>query len=331
MPKVYVLGAGASTEFRAAKDPSVPTDKTFWSALERVIAKNHQAPKVNEKEYVDYEQLVSFLKKKYKVRNLSSLDKLGLEKVFSDIDSKTPEYLDVFVRLLSWVLFQIIRAINERTAPIHYRLVQEKIRAGDTIITFNYDVIIEQVIWSCARRNPGSLQWHPSTGYHIDFAGYLKLARPQNPPLPLQKSISDVFICKLHGSTGWFAGESDGADANKTYLFLAEENGILVGEGFLPRKRILVPPIQRKEFPSILNYIWIKAEEALVGADAVTFIGYRFPEADKKAISLFTKTCKDKPTEIVLKGLRANDELRFRSLFTKLKLIDRSFSSWLSN
>jgi hypothetical protein len=338
MSKVYVLGAGASTEYRShclpVPNPPVPTDKTFWSTLEKIILRSSEGPKINNSEYIDYESITSFLKARYKVPKLGMLDRLGLENIFSDLAEERPVQLRTFVRLLSWALFQTIRAIDERTAPIHYRFVQEKISPGDTIITFNYDVIIEQVIWNCARKTPNSLLWHPSTGYHLNFSGYLNAKEPQGEPSPLETSPSNVFICKLHGSTGWLSGEP-GNNANIVYLFLSgkSEDARLMGEGFLPRGPIIVPPIQRKEFPPILEPVWQKAEEVLLEANEVYLVGYRIPEIDREAKKLFEKTCNNKHVELVLKGHRSKDETqRLRQLFPNLKpdsFIDRSFSEWV--
>lgn len=223
MAKVYVLGAGASTEYRrlSALIPPVPTDKTFWSALESIISRSgeNEGPKLNETDYLNYPQLTSYLKAKYRVSNLSELNSLGLEKVFCDIADGNPEHLDEFVRLLSWVLFQTIRKIDEQTAPTHYRFVREKLRPGDTIITFNYEVIIDQVLWNCAQKNLNSITWHPSTGYHLNFSGYLNAKEPHGEPNPLETSPSNVFICKLLGSTGWLPGEPSD-NPKRVYLFL---------------------------------------------------------------------------------------------------------------
>jgi len=265
MSKVYILGAGASAEYRIYdskyRDIGVPTDKTFWSAAERVIelSKKDTGPKLPNSKYLNYPRLKNQLKAIYGFSNLRELDKEGLEEVFSYLYKEDREQFYEFQRLLEWVLFEFIRGITKSMAPIHYQFAMRKLQPGDTIITFNYDLIIDQVIWDCADNNVNSIRWHPSTGYHIDFVGYRNRIVPGNPISDLEKVDSNIFVCKLHGSLGWFF-ESE----RNISLYLSVRNGQmkLASKGFLERRLLIVPPIKRKKidenFPH-LSKIWLNA------------------------------------------------------------------------
>ncbi len=337
MSKVFVFGAGASTEYRSVTHLPVPIDSTFWGVVEIIIEKSKKdPPKLTESERVDLPQLSQFLRDRYQVTALKDLNEMGIEAVFKEIYENTPNKIPQFQRLLEWTLFWIIRKIDKSSAPAHYTFVQSKIQPGDSIITFNYDIILDQIVWQLASENRNSIKWHPSTGYGITFKGYLDQLQPSQKDqlLALETDPSSIHIYKLHGSLGWFLQ----APAGELVLYLSgkPERGWLASKGYLSGQLLLIPPIPEKDFPfEPLQEVWEQAEKALNNAEKVYFIGYRFPQIDLRALRLFESSCKNKVAELVLKGKKSEEEWKritnILPYLTPSSRADRTFSIWLQS
>jgi hypothetical protein len=336
MSRVFVFGAGASTEYRSVTQLRVPIDSTFWGTLEVILEKTQQPPKFTESEQLDLGYLRQFLLDRYRVKALKELNENGLETVFKDIYENTPEKIPHFQRLLEWTLFWIIRKIDKGSAPTHYSFVRSKLQAGDTIITFNYDMILDQILWELALENSSPIKWHPSTGYGITFKGYLDQLLPSQAErfYTLETEASNTYIYKLHGSLGWFLLQAH-AGALCLYLSGKPEKGRLATKGYLSGQLLLVPPIPNKDFTESLLRVWEQAEMALNKAEKVYFIGYRFPHADSRALHLFQKTCKNKAAEVVLKLMGPRSEKDWEQIANILPRLtpsskqNRTFGNWL--
>jgi len=336
MSTVFVFGAGASTEYRSVKGLQVPVDSTFWGTLEVILEKTQQPPKFTGLKQLDLQCLRQFLLDRYRVKALKELNENGLETVFKDIYENTPEKIPHFQRLLEWTLFWIIRKIDKGSAPAHYSFVWSKIQPGDGIITFNYDIILDQILWELALEKSSPIKWHPSTGYGITFKGYLDQLLPSQAGefKTLGPEASNIYIYKLHGSLGWFQLQAQGG-ALCLYLSGKPEKGRLATKGYLSGQLLLVPPIPYKNFTEPLLGVWKQAEMALNKAEKVYFIGYRFPHADSRALRLFERTCKNKDAEVVLKLTGPGSKEDWKRIANILPRLtpssrqNRTFSNWL--
>src|SRR5450759_1721052 len=213
MSRIFVLGAGASREYRFGR-LAVPLDGDFWGIADQVIdeavKKGNPGPQTENDGHLDYVKIADSLKAWYKISRLQDLNKFGLEKVFSDVQQQHPNALNDLQRLLEMVLFEIIRRIDQKSAPIHFAFVKNILQPGDSIITFNYDIIIDRTIEDISKEEGSHIIWHPSSGYGLSFGGYINQltqgflngipTNNYNKILPLEAAISDVIIYKLHGS-----------------------------------------------------------------------------------------------------------------------------------
>lgn len=341
MSKVFVLGAGASKEYRSVKGLSVPSDRDFWGIADRIIdeaiKKGNPGPLTEDGGRLDFSKIVNNLNAWYKIKELCDLNHYGFEQVFSDVQQQHPSDLNDYQRLLEWVLFYIIRSIDQKTAPTHYAFVKSVLQPGDSIITFNYDVIIDRTIEDISKKEGIHIKWHPSSGYGLSFSGYINHltqgflngipTNNYNKVLPLEAAISDVIIYKLHGSLGWIVGK-DGtltlyrtSSGNKVQL---EQKGHLSGSFFI------MPPLQDKQFPEWIEKLWEDAEHRLMRADQVFCIGYSFPKTDSKAINMFKRACKDKPVNIILPEIDQKERIRLCEIFNNKPLfVPATFSQWV--
>src|SRR5439155_12975332 len=143
--------------------------------------------------------------------------------------------------------------------------------AGDTIVTFNWDILHEGALWSAGK-------WWPTDGY--GFA-------PSN--IPDSSTHSAVTALKLHGSANWEQrNEHDLAPAIAALNVFFPTTGISIelpkGAGW-SEGRYLITPSYLKDVSAnrLLLKLWRQAGDAIAKASTVTVIGYRLDPADALA------------------------------------------------
>jgi hypothetical protein len=168
------------------------------------------------------------------------------------------------------------------------------IKDCQSIITFNYDLILEKFLY-------GKGDWLPKDGYGFT---------PKSECLPEIKPFyfdqtSRVKIFKMHGSLNWepYSTNIDPFSkrnlqfkwlepVNNKYFFpdyLAEEKKMKYRYKGGNKMDCLLFPSLSKQF-SYLEMIktWNKAFNELTNADEVIFVGYSLPKADFAVSSLFS-------------------------------------------
>ncbi|MFT3927453.1 MAG: SIR2 family protein [Myxococcales bacterium] len=169
---------------------------------------------------------------------------------------------------------------NERWLP--YKRWAALLEPSDTVITFNYDQVVEK---ACELAN------RPI--YHC-VGG--------NAP-------GNGNLLKLHGSVDWVISGSEASPIVQThqepFASILNEREVAIG----------VPgPSKRFRASNLFQPQWDKAERALREADSVVFVGYRFPETDSDAKyrllgALGGNTTPDLPIRLVL-GPSVSDDVR---------------------
>jgi hypothetical protein len=132
-----------------------------------------------------------------------------------------------------------------------------------TIITFNYDRALEMIG-----------RYNQSQG-----GKSISVRLPGSTP-----STDLPTVLKLHGSVDWGYLE-DGADASGqqryTFKVVPHEKFALTAES---RQLVLgTPGPSKSALTVILSDLWTAAEAAIAAADAIVFVGYRFPPTDANA------------------------------------------------
>ena len=158
---------------------------------------------------------------------------------------------------------------------------------GDTILTFNYDLVIESALF---RRK----LWSPTDGYVIWF---------ENTPPPDQRNdVSTSFpLHKIHGSLNW-----EGPDMFQPRLELEffYDNGSPIFPGYLknerPRRNVpyqgghggcwMMPSFVKQFAVPELLQVWRNAFTALREADELVAVGYSLPSEDSAACLLLGTT-----------------------------------------
>ncbi len=146
------------------------------------------------------------------------------------------------------------------------------VQQGDTILTFNWDILHEAALW---RRN----KWRYADGY-----GFACADAPRD-------CSSPVRVLKLHGSVNW--GQRDMQDCtpaieHKADFFLGATDAhetYLRAAGTWNEGRQLIIPTYLKDLSTnrLLVHLWNEASDALTTATNIVIIGFQLHPADALA------------------------------------------------
>jgi hypothetical protein len=148
------------------------------------------------------------------------------------------------------------------------------------VISFNWDLLHETALWKAKK-------WHYSDGY-----GFTCRDGSQAPP------CSPVQLLKLHGSVNWMQHDNNDAEPKvlyKEHLFRGASDGSDVcpyeaGRWDQACKLIIPTYLKTITANALLAGLWVKAGDALRGADEIVVIGYRLHKADEAAHQLFASS-----------------------------------------
>lgn len=287
--RVVVLGAGATrgAQFVETQGPIClpPLNEDFFTQLQRVRAKKHQ------------ETITAVLKDVRAV--YGSNYRVGLEQYMTQLESlqTVGDLLPVANRAFSSQRIKAMRGrmmtalsgVLEESADVTKKMsvarthpcafhagVVSALEAKDTIITFNYDCVIDDAL-----RRGADGRWSAQYGYCFPnparVSGHEKWSA-RNPPAAHNGSVN---LLKLHGSLNWRP------------LPTRIDAGIRLRER--PYKQHgdneyeIVPPenSKRLEERAILKKLWGNAERALRRARVLCLTGFSFTPTDLHVDSLF--------------------------------------------
>jgi SIR2-like protein len=181
----------------------------------------------------------------------------------------------------------------------------EFIKPGDVILTFNYDILIEQILWKARK-------WNPTDGYKLGkIDDYLSIE-----PESIFKSTNPIL--KLHGSINW---REPGFFDDDISIYITHP---LNQDTFFPElkfktkvKRItdrnmfnsfLIFPTFIKNFKSKFElYLISTAIDYIKNCNEIVTLGYSFPESDSLTTFIITQI----PNRVKLKIIDINaDKIR---------------------
>ncbi|MFA4908014.1 MAG: SIR2 family protein [archaeon] len=206
------------------------------------------------------------------------------------------------------------------------------IQPSDVIITFNYDLLIEQALWQAGL-------WSPHDGYLLGkFSNNLKFDESR-----LFKT--KVPIIKLHGSVNWHAPGFFDEDIQIDLSHPTTCEPYFEGLGIdfwvkqKPRKLyfgyFLVAPTFMKTYRSKYEVNLVKSAcDAISKCDEIYTLGYSFPEAD--ALTSFLLAQIHSNAKIVIINRSANDiaEMLSENLgFNRDQIINEqsNIEDWISS
>lgn len=234
--------------------------------------------------------------------------KVTLEDALSVVDTWTrnqkaipsaafdPRDLDRLIELLCEVL---AAALGGEHCELHASLAGV-VRPGDTVISFNYDTLIDEALLRTSRLS--------ISGYSVPFSKHLcseisdkLLVSRQTSQTVAEPSgeAGSVDLLKLHGSVNWlrctacphlYLDRGIPGLGFMAYLWRRRElmwglKTILAftrcGVCKADTKRIIMPPVSLKHYSDpVFVLLWRKAREAIVNARRLVVIGYSLPLTD---------------------------------------------------
>lgn len=141
-----------------------------------------------------------------------------------------------------------------------FRTWLARLEVGDSLITFNYDLVVETIE-----------RWLLKKGANPPIARLLP-----NEPRSLAGSVPYV---KLHGSVDWRRTEVANADVQ----FAESQHPLHALQAANEEIALATPGPTKLSAARELRELWDHALSFLRAADAVVFVGYRFPPSDAEA------------------------------------------------
>lgn len=314
-PVVMIFGAGATRGGLEGKEgPPPPVDTDFFAIANQL--RGHGTP--------------GFVRRVLKtVWDLyGRINGVSLERYYRDIETRAMigKFAKTANQPKNWNkrrqdLEELIRRVyihttcNTNKQPTEPRKSEthQKIlgclKKGDTIITFNYDLLIEESF------ETGRI-WTPVDGYGADVQGkthdwcriWLKNRENKKP------SESKIRLLKLHGSLNWVL--------YRNRAIRLKPRPYAVGSGRIEKISVLPPGWNKRVDRNPYKLFWREARLRLEKCKTLIILGYSLPETDLLAQALFAEVVRTRVArKIYLKQLHIaepNDSVkeRFITLFT---------------
>ena len=187
--------------------------------------------------------------------------------------------------------------------------VRHHLRPGDTVVTFNWDVTLEQSL----RAEPSS----PKFMYTYS-----------------RKSHAHIFLLKPHGSIDWFKRKDTHSlsTEKRKKLIKHDEQIYCYPEVRLDRLRelaevapVIVPPVSAKSFDEypFLKKTWRNVFRAVSDATEIHFVGYSLPKEDQFARFVLRRAMRAN----ILKAKLNNSELPKVVVTNPDLSVEQTFSS----
>jgi hypothetical protein len=143
-----------------------------------------------------------------------------------------------------------------------YRNLAKVLAPGDTVVTFNWDTLLEQILEEEGR------------------------------PYTYGPDPKSVSVLKLHGSRNWIRlyknqEVQQGFRRLRGQLYEVDDFDGFIDKFGEEYSLAIVAPSYQKMYPTELDFYWYKAFQALAASPSVVIIGYSMPASDYEARALF--------------------------------------------
>jgi len=199
-------------------------------------------------------------------------------------------------RLLHLIIREFQKSLEVAEMRIHDMFV-EKIKDSETsIISTNYDILIDSALSKATGLNYGTKARSWITGEYDDNGGFQRPAIYQ-PGFSLNKGRIALF--KIHGSLNWlYCSKCDEVD-------ITIDKGAVrtvTGDYYCFNKHctnkyesLLITPTMFKNYENrLIRETWEYAEKALIDAERLVFVGYALKDEDYQIRCLLMKALLNK-------------------------------------
>ena len=340
--RVYLVGSGWSATL------GLPVGAQLWRAVKRKLEGESTTPLGSAwrdiRDWAGREEADSPLRRldtepdievllSHLVGSSGALEP-DLARRFAGDPAGVKEHLDVGqADSLLWVVHVINLAMNmyflQHTPQAHQRAegaIQQwiaSLQPGDTIITTNYDYLLEYYLWGCGI-------WSPRDGYGLAF----DIEQLSFPALKWDniRGESRNRILKVHGSAGWYRNTDTGLpfvgmDLMSAIGIMGARDRAGLPNEFKYESTVLLQPGDFKELQPHRELAAIRkmAAAAIAQAQTLYVVGYSFPKQDRLVRELIRGAITEYHDVIVvdpsdrpaaeLRGLSAGAVSQHRSTF----------------
>ncbi|HPG40231.1 MAG TPA: hypothetical protein PLP19_14725 [bacterium] len=284
---VYILGAGSSISSTKNLYPSI--FGIFKKAWELEITS------INKHVLSEYKELDNYLRKTFGLSISDRYKKLDYEKVFTFVDIEYDKgYLKfgLLKQNLLTILESVFMKLKNKLDPdqeSEYGRFIKAINPQDTIITYNWDVLLDDTLGrefflnkTFYPKNNSSKSVNPNGPNSYSF--FITALKNDNYRYKdLSQNGNFGFYLKLHGSVDWHKCEnSECKSFNKVFPTLFPLKERLCDECLEPTNTELIPPTLNKSISSepLIRKQWNIAIEELKLAEKLVFWGYGLPPTD---------------------------------------------------
>lgn len=342
--RVIVLGAGASIGHSEGRLPGI--GDIFKSAKQHHITTAPSSEKILNSKYA---VLSKYIAEHFGVSILDSSKAINIEEILTYIEIETERDSSgalVGIRrqlkeLIREVLVSASQMLNDSEGD--YDNFLKKLSADDTVITFNWDLLLDSFLKKELANNYMAIM-HNAGNHRIQYRNFLDSFTVQKKynlftdgieaeqryriHFPYTKWEGRSVYLKLHGSIDWFSCSNSGCRAHGE-LFVVEDpmKEYFCSDCYEQLYNVLIPPVlnkQLREFP-IIRKIWNTALHEMREAKHLVIWGYSLPPTDfysswllrQARTNITTLTLID--PSVVSKTVRLNNSYinRFAELFRK--------------
>jgi len=263
--RVFILGAGASASCGIAVARDILRESM------RQLAKRDaaQADKVHDLLHYLYPSFNEELSNYPNVEDFLNLIEMAKEfHTEAYIESKRwPQAklqaaMDITLRAITEYIWSFMA--DEGRRGVLSSFAREVIRAGDVVISFNWDFMIDLVLEDIAKVGP---------------------------VYSYSSSSDGVVLLKPHGSIDWFEKAKLPRDKKlikemrhrATGLYFYPYFQIAQNPDLLNYASFIVPPLQIKKFSGFLQRVWRDVYRAVAAAKELYIVGYSLPREDQFA------------------------------------------------
>lgn len=295
---VFVLGAGASYSHSNKEFPLI-NDIFKVAKKELVTCFLADVNTLNP----NYECVEHYIRKNFNKGIFDIKHKLNIEDILTnlEIDIEKTKSNDLQItrdRIITIILLTFIlltRKSDYYKKNGEYFLFFDKIKDNDTIITYNWDLLLDNILGRekiiSQIKNLGQVEDDILKKQYLrmltDLSAYRDLSWDRT-SAPYEKYHSKGYYLKLHGSIDWlYCPNEDCGLYSKVFPVKNISGEYLIAdykchECSSRMKHLIIPPVLNKNYSSFpfVKKLWNIALEELQSADELVIWGYRLPPTD---------------------------------------------------
>lgn len=307
MKNIWVLGAGSSIGHSSGKYPSI--NEFFSKAVKLRITKSN-----NNRIKPKFSELKSFVNNVFGRDILDQNEAIDVERLLTYVEIEVEKYNSVkFVNLKEQILL-LIRMVLDKLAKENekfdknseYNLFRGEIKKEDTILTFNWDLLLDDILNREAflekRENYDDSQYANMLLHLSAYGEDSSLHSSISPPYTkFSKELG--YYLKLHGSIDWlYCTNSSCRGFSKVFPTSNYKKTHYCAECHEKMNFLLVPPVLNKQYNAypFIKRIWNTAAKEIQNADRIIIWGYSFPPTDFYSNWLLNQTGKNLKELIII-------------------------------